>query len=154
MVTQVLVISVIMFNRIAWILPLLWSQILFAETLAIELIEDLQFDVVVGGTKTVTVISPNENSLGAMLFRVTGTPNKKIKVKMQAKQSRMRSNRNTDEVVISKFKFGCGLNKRGKVRLNSRGESGVLCIGAKAVVKANVDAGSFQTNIPFVVDYL
>lgn len=143
-----------MFSRMLWMLPLFWSQLLSAETLAIEIIEDMQFDVVVGGTKTVMVISPNESTFGAMLFKVTGTPNQKIKVKMQDKQGRLRSNRTADEIVISKFKFGCGLNKRGKVRLNSRGESGLLCIGAKAVVKANVDAGNFKANIPFVVDYL
>jgi hypothetical protein len=58
------------------------------------------------------------------------------------------------KVVVKRFKYGCGLNRRGRVRLNGQGQSGVLCIGARAIVTPASQSGVFSVVIPFKVNYL
>lgn len=123
-------------------------------SLEIELVDNMSFDVVVGGSKNIVIIDPSTNSAGALFFRVKGDAKQKIQVAVLESSYQMRNASTGREVKLNKFKYGCALNKRGRVRLDSVGDSGLLCIGAKAIVKSSSKTGLFQAVITVEVDYL
>ncbi|MBD1555672.1 hypothetical protein HC752_01820 [Vibrio sp. S9_S30] len=114
----------------------------------------MQFETTVGGSRTVVYLKPDTSTNGVFLFRVAGVPTKKIQVTVNGSEFRMLNPLSGRHVIVKGFKYGCGLNIRGRVRLNGQGQSGVLCIGARAVVKASSKSGVFLTSIPFTVKYL
>ncbi|WP_104401512.1 hypothetical protein [Vibrio penaeicida] len=127
-----------------------------AHSIAIEItqLEPMEFETTVGGSKTVVFLKPSVSTNGVLLFRVTGDPSRKIQVKVNGSEFRMLNSQSGRHVVVKRFKYGCGLNKKGRVRLNGQGQSGVLCIGARAVVKASSQSGMFSVVVPFTVKYL
>ncbi|BCL70878.1 hypothetical protein VINI7043_18671 [Vibrio nigripulchritudo ATCC 27043] len=141
--------------RVIWGILLYLGMAKFAiASLAITQLEPMVFEPTVGGAKTVVYLQPTTSTNGVFLFRISGDPNKKIQVRVDGKDFKMLNGQTGKTVVVKRFKYGCGLNKKGRIRLDGQGQSGVLCIGARAVVKSSSQSGHFSVVVPITVKYL
>ncbi|MDA0148231.1 DUF4402 domain-containing protein [Vibrio sp. LaRot3] len=104
----------------------------------------------ISGSNQRVISDPELNQPDVFRFYVKGEKGKSIGVSLPKNQHVSNGN---SHIKINKFSFGCGLSKSGKALIKNNGITDLLCIGAKADIKANNAAGNYSNSIVFEIKY-
>ncbi|MEZ9524634.1 DUF4402 domain-containing protein [Enterovibrio norvegicus] len=96
--------------------------------------------------------TPFYNRVDVARFYVEGKPGKNVVVTIPHRQF-LYKKVGRERLKINRFVYGCGLSKRGSVRIRANGRTPLLCIGAVVKIHAKNSAGRYSSAIRFEVNY-
>ncbi|WP_240671635.1 DUF4402 domain-containing protein [Enterovibrio baiacu] len=96
--------------------------------------------------------TPFSNRVDVARFYVEGKPGERVVVTVPHRQF-IYKERGRERLKVNRFIYGCGLSKRGIVRIRANGRTPLLCIGAVVKIHAKNSAGRYSSAIRFEVNY-